>query len=526
MRLGRLVVVFGGLGGMKARLRRLAPWAGLVVLWLVVSVSVGLLGFFTDTRPVTIGAHTTAVSPTHDGHVTLDLGPVLPRMRLDTDLPLGIGLNVDVQETDATDLNDLLARDALIASQPDGEIRRLHDVVVDMAIDNAIAGAGTGLFVAVLAVIGWRTIGKVRRAELAKLIHLRARQVEIRALAIVVAMAVAVAAVLVPDRLRASDVDPTEWQPLRQLLPEVRLDPRLDRVEAAAGFSTTGGIGLIRTAVDTYNRSQQLYGDLRTAIPGIANQVRTAGPDQKLALLLSDRHDNIGMDPVIATLAEETDVDLVIDAGDDTSSGQRWEAFSINSLAEHFKDYPVVAVAGNHDAGGHIEDTMRRRGFTVLDSKPVDVEGIRFLGDSDPTSTGLGAADTPGDETVQEQSARLADVACDQDEDERIDTLVVHDPSSGAATAARGCAALVLSGHLHRQVGPLTRPADGHSVTTYTNGTTGGAAYAFALGYTLRRPAQVSLVTYDEDGVPVGIQPVLFQPSGSVEVGAYQQLGG
>jgi hypothetical protein len=126
---------------------------------------------------------------------------------------------------------------------------------------------------------------------------------------------------------------------------------------------------------------------------------------------------------------------------------------------------------------------------------------------------------------VQEQSARLADVACDQDEDERIDTLLVHDPASAAATVARGCASLVLSGHLHRQVGPVTRPADGHSVTTYTNGTTGGAAYAFALGYTLRRPAQVALVTYDEDGVAVGIQPVTFQASGTVEVGAFTQLG-
>jgi predicted MPP superfamily phosphohydrolase len=240
------------------------------------------------------------------------------------------------------------------------------------------------------------------------------------------------------------------------------------------------------------------------------------------------------MDPVIAELAERINVDLVIDAGDDTSSGQRWEAFSINSLAEHFREYPIVAVAGNHDAGGHIEDTMRRRGFTVLDSKPVEVEGIRFLGDSDPTSTGLGSADTPGEETVDEQSARLADVACDQisdgdaqdgeADDKLVDTLLVHDPLSGAATAARGCARLVLSGHLHRQVGPDTKAVEGRPVTTYTNGTTGGAAYAFALGYTLRRPGQITLITYD-DGTPVGVQPVLFHPTGVIDVGTYRPIG-
>jgi predicted phosphodiesterase len=272
--------------------------------------------------------------------------------------------------------------------------------------------------------------------------------------------------------------------------------------------------------VETYNRSQQQYGDLRTAIPSVIYQVRKPQPGQFLALLLSDRHDNIGMDPVVARLAERAGVKLVIDAGDDSSSGQRWEAFTINSLAEHFKDYKIVAVAGNHDAGGYIEDTMRQRGFTVLDSKPVVVEGIRFLGDSDPTSTGLGSADKPGKETVAEQSARLADVACARTGDDQIGTFVTHDPMSGADTAARGCAELVLSGHLHRQVGPVSRPADGHSVTTYTNGTTGGAAYAFALGYTLRRPSEVTLITY-EDGTAVGLQPVVFQPSGEVEVGTY-----
>ena len=42
---------------------------------------------------------------------------------------------------------------------------------------------------------------------------------------------------------------------------------------------------------------------------------------------------------------------------------------------------------------------------------------------------------------------------------------------------------------------------------TYTNGTTGGAAYAIALGSKLRRDAEFTFVTY-KDGRPVGIQPV------------------
>ena len=115
---------------------------------------------------------------------------------------------------------------------------------------------------------------------------------------------------------------------------------------------------------------------------------------------MSDRHDNIGIDGFAAEVAKAAGAKMLIDAGDDTSSGQSWEVFSINSLRQHFKDFKVVAVAGNHDAGGHVEDAMRKNGFTVLDSKPVEVEGIRFLGDSDPTRTGLGSADSPGDETI------------------------------------------------------------------------------------------------------------------------------
>jgi predicted phosphodiesterase len=291
----------------------------------------------------------------------------------------------------------------------------------------------------------------------------------------------------------------------------------------ASGFSTTGGVGVIKTAVQTYERSTDFYGRLRDQVQRAGGRIHQASEGETVALLVSDRHDNIGMDPVASEVAKVAGAKLLIDAGDDSSSGQSWEVFSIHSLREHFKDLKVVAVAGNHDAGGHIEDAMRKNGFTVLDSKPVEVEGIRFLGDSDPTRTGLGSADSPGDETTAEQSKRLADVACAQPEDKRISTMVVHDPSSFADTATRGCATLLLSGHLHRQVGPETKVVDERPVTTYTNGTTGGAAYAFALGYTLRRPGEMTLVTYT-DGKPIGLQTVTAGLAGEITVGAYTPL--
>ena len=80
----------------------------------------------------------------------------------------------------------------------------------------------------------------------------------------------------------------------------------------------------------------------------------------------------------------------------------------------------------------------------------------------------------------------------------------MHDANLGAAALERGCADLVVGGHTHVQAGP-TRVVGENGATgyTYTTGTTGGAAYAIALGSKPRRPAGISLVTY-RDGRPVG----------------------
>ena len=64
---------------------------------------------------------------------------------------------------------------------------------------------------------------------------------------------------------------------------------------------------------------------------------------------------------------------------------------------------------------------------------------------------------------------------------------------------------------------------DGSVATTFTNGTTGGAAYAIALGSKLRRPAQMTLVTFS-DGEPIGLQPIDITTGGTFEVQPWQSL--
>ena len=100
----------------------------------------------------------------------------------------------------------------------------------------------------------------------------------------------------------------------------------------------------------------------------------------------------------------------------------------------------------------------------------------------------------------------------------------MHDANTGREALSRGCVDLVIAGHLHVQLGPTRVVGENGKVGyTYTNGTTGGAAYALAIGSKLRRDAQVTLVTY-RDGRPVGIQPVTVRTVGDFQVGEYVEL--
>ena len=86
-----------------------------------------------------------------------------------------------------------------------------------------------------------------------------------------------------------------------------------------------------------------------------------------MAVLVSDRHDNIGMDEVVRAVADEAGATVVLDAGDDTSTGETWEEFSLDSLDKAFSSYDDrVFVAGNHDNGTFVTalPASRRAGPT------------------------------------------------------------------------------------------------------------------------------------------------------------------
>lgn len=490
--------------------------AALVLLWAAGAAVISVLVFLNASRATVIAGHDAEVRPTLDGYATLDVGPYLPRFRVDTGQR--IGADIDLGATDLDSYSELVQRYAVLASQPEGQIDKLRATLTDLATDSALLGALFGLAAPGTVLL----VGRRRWSELA---HPWTRR---RTAAAVTALVVAGGAfVVIRDRPEPS-VAGDQWQPLADAVPELTIPEEAAGIEIEAGLVTSGTRRLVQSAFATYNKSLDFYSDLVAAAPGLTDQLREPQDDEVVGVLVSDRHDNIGMDPVARAVAEAGGATFLMDAGDDTSTGGSWEAFSLESLDQAFEDFGErYGVAGNHDHGDFVFETMSRLGFTMLDGEVVEgPEGIRLLGASDVRSSGLGSwRDESGDISFADQRSLLADFACARDEaGERVSTMLVHDANSGREALERGCVDLVLAGHLHAMIGPTPVVGENGKVGySFTTGTTGGAAYALALGSKLRRDAMVTLVTY-RGGRPVGIQPVRVLTTGDYQVETYRPL--
>lgn len=488
-----------------------------VVGWATVAVPVAYAGFMNDTRDAVIASHDARVSPTRDGYATVNLGAYLPSVRYPTGHRLGVV--IDLGKTNVDNYQALIERYALIAGHPAGEVRKVTRLVNDMLLANAVRGAALGLAGPAL----WLLVGRRRRREL-----LAAASRRNTTIGIAVVLVVTAAVTLDPWRAPGGpgNVENASWQPIAELVPEATIPPEGQVLQVQGGLVTSDTKRLIQSAFDAYRKSVTFYDDLAERARGLRQQLHQPGENEQVAVLISDRHDNIGMDRVARAVADEGAASVLFDAGDDTSTGEPWEAFSLDSLDEAFEDYDHrYAAAGNHDQGSFVADYLTHLGFTMLEGDIVDDAGIRLLGVADPRSSGLGSWRDAGGITMEDQGGQLADTACEADAaGERVSTLLVHDAYLGRETLERGCVDLVLAGHLHVQVGPQeVTGVNGRSGATYTNGTTGGAAYAFALGTKIRREAMLTLITY-RDGVPVGLQPVTISTPGEYQVARYLPL--
>lgn len=496
---------------------RLLRWGVLLTVWLVTAVVVGLALFFAGSRTVALAGHDATVSPTLSRHVVLETGPVLPDVRLDSPAPVGV--SIVLGKTDAGSTEELFERYALIASNLDAQVAQVREALTELALASALRGLAAGS----VPVILYLLLGSTRLREAwGELRTLRPRPV--LAVALVLAAAVSLWQPWWRDTGRvAAD---REWMTLQEFLgDEVPVPEQARGIEVSADTASTSTQRLIGSAVDTYATSQVFYDKAAEKAAGL--DLREPADDETVVLLVSDRHDNVGMDRVARAVADRAGATAVFGGGDDTSTGKAWEAFSLDSMQDAFGDLDRWFVTGNHDHGTFVSERLSEAGWTELVGEVVEGPGGgRLLGVGDPRSSGLGSWRDEGTVSFAEVEERVADVACEaQEAGERVNTILVHDANLADTALERGCADLAVGGHTHVPKGPTAVEGENGQVGyTFTNGTTGGAAYAIAVGSKPRRDASVTLLTYDAGGRPVGVQLVRLLTDGRFQVDDFVEL--
>lgn len=497
---------------------RVLRWTVLLAVWWVLAALVATLLFLGGSRNVALAGHDAEVSPRLSGHVVLETGPVLPDVRLES--PSWLGVQVVLGKTDAESTEELFSRYALIASNMDPQVAVVGDALIGLALASLLRGLAIGS----LPVIVYLLLGPGRRRDVWEdLRTLRPRPV----LAVLLVVASLIALWQPWWRDEGVVAAEREWVSLEEFLGgEVPVPEQAQGIELSADTVSTGTQRLVGSAVDTYAKSQVFYD---AAVEAAAElPLREPAEDETVVLLVTDRHDNVGMDRVARAVGDRAGATAVFGGGDDTSTGKPWEAFSLDSMEKTFGDLDRWFVTGNHDHGTFVGDYLADAGWERLDGEVVEGPGGgRLLGIPDPRSSGLGNWRDETGLTFAEATEQVAEVACEAEEaGERVNTILVHDANLAKQALERGCADLAVGGHTHVPEGPTAfETEDGRVGYSWTNGTTGGAAYAIAVGSKPRRDATVTLVTYDAVGVPLGLQLVTLRTTGRFDVAEFAPLG-
>ena len=214
---------------------------------------------------------------------------------------------------------------------------------------------------------------------------------------------------------------------------------------------TSGTQRLIASAFDGYSTSVRLLPRLAHRAAHLSGSCTGPRPAETVVLLVSDRHDNVGMDPVARAIGDRAERRSCFDAGDDTSTGgavggvQPGVARSTRSATST----ALYQVPGNHDNGTFVAHYLAGNGFTCSSGEPLErTRRHRLLGVGDPRSSGLGNWRTTSGITFDRAgpAARRRGVPPRRQTAHRVSTLLVHEASMAATGARRGCVDLVLGG--------------------------------------------------------------------------------
>ncbi|UUZ57726.1 hypothetical protein [Nocardioides sp. B-3] len=187
----------------------------------------------------------------------------------------------------------------------------MTDAVRDMAVSAALRGIALG---PVPLATRW-LLGPHRRGQLFRGVRTRKG---------VLGAVLLLSVPLLLWQPRSADEDTQEaqgeWEPLETFMAGYPVPVEAAGIEIRNSPTTVQTQRLIQSAVDTYEQSKDFYD--RAAAEAESLDVREPEDDETVALLVSDRHDNIGMDRVARAVGDRAGATVVLDGGDDTSTGQ------------------------------------------------------------------------------------------------------------------------------------------------------------------------------------------------------------
>lgn len=494
--------------GETHNIRRAIAWGG-IGLGMSVAAAAGVANHVNE--HTTVGAHEGIIGLTHDGHATAkDIPIVGGDIRIPVHQALGTGINFKITRT--PNIVSSIEADPLIISQPRGEAEKVGDIAKNLAIKSGLGGLALGTLT-VGGVYARRRFGRTLAGETGTVLATAGSLLTIGLIA-------------VPGTYIQQSHE--TWSSLDQQVPILKQinKPLVNQIEINESGLGSTAIGFINSGVVGYKDSINFYGPLRDRVSEVASQLHQPGPGEEVAVVISDRHDNINMDPVIRAVGDAVGATILIDAGDDFSASQEWESFSSDSLGNTFKHYKEKYVApGNHDWAPFTHKAYKKEGITVLSGKPVNLGGkLKIIGNKDPRRSSFAdMPETAGQESTTHLGQQLGAAACEAG---NVSIAVVHSPTAARIVAESGCVRLVLAGHQHVMSGPEVIQGTNGNTTLFINGTSGGAGtpVPIALWHKLQANATMALVTLHE-GEPVGIQSEVFTTSGQIEVSRYYPIG-
>lgn len=452
-----------------------------------------------------LGPHPTTVSTNNRGSITADGGPITS-LEVPFHSPFNIGATATLHAPpaalgNAADIPTLAAEYAQLAKgvgENFSDVR--HKLEVDaLEIDLEIASA--------TAFIGWLASQKLRGAYEKigeRVAHPRA---------VVAGLACLACAASMTSQFSTHNDSPTHGDAIFDGTP-------------LAGSHLTGAYGptaekLISLGLNAYEYNELFYKRVthNTDIAlksGESIMPFSDNPDIATGVFITDFHCNLNMTKVIVKVAEAANANFIADGGDTTLGGTSAETICATDLSKHKPSKTVIIrVKGNHDSTDTI-DAEEKAGDIVLQGKPVTVDGITFLGDSDPRQSGVGTGTTdPSGETTAELGDKLAAKACEATatNGQKLDVLMVHDPDAAQATIDSSCVQTTLTGHLHERIGPITE----NDVMRYVGDTAGGAkAGGITIG-PLNQQAGIAIMQWSKTtGKVVAYRPFSVETDSSV----------